>query len=178
MKSALLVLVALAGLSAHDASACKKESDTTINLSCDGPTRLADRYDADEARFAIVTDNRKVMLLITDDVVAMQLSDRVLRKVSRKMRDAKDEDDGALAQAIRTAVLAGVRSALDHSAECDIRDIARADYRDGELILTGRNGKRLFGNAEIDGENVMRHFSPSDARAFVRQLRQRMGRNT
>src|SRR5207247_10052580 len=103
--------------------------------------------------------------------VAIQLSDRVLHKVNRKMRDADDEDDNALGRAIKTAVLSGVRSLLNHSAECDIRDIAKADYRDGELILTARNGERIFASTEIGDEDVMHNFSESDARAFVRRLR-------
>jgi hypothetical protein len=145
-------------------------------MSCDAPVRWAERHGAEDLRFAITTENREVVLILTDRVVAMQLSDRVLHKVNRKMRDADDKDDNVLAHAIQTAVFTSVRSLLNHSAECDIRDIAKADYRDGELIMTARNGERIFARTHIDDEDVMRDFSESDARAFVRKLRQRMAR--
>ena len=178
MKLAPFALVAVVGLMALQPFAQGKEKvGTTISMDLDPPARWEDLHDVDDAQFAITTENHKVVLLLTRRVVAMQLSDRVLRKINRKVKDAKeDKEDTALGQAIKTAVLAGVKSLLNHSAEIDIRDIAKADYRNGELILVGHNGKRIFSNVEVDNEDVMQDFSDTDARAFVRQLRQRMGR--
>jgi hypothetical protein len=179
MKFAPFVLAAFACLIAHGASAGEQESaNSSFNISCDPPARWAERHGAKDVRYSITTDNREVVLLLTDRVVAMQLSDRVLHKVNRKMKKEGDEDDNALGRAIKTAVLSGVRALLRHSVECDIRDLAKADYRDGELILTARNGKRIFAPTEAGDENVMRDFSESDARAFVRKLRQRMARES
>ena len=130
-----------------------------------------------DARLAIATENRKITLLLTDRVVAMQLSDRVLAKINRETRNAEDEDDdNVLGQVIKTAVLSTVRTALSHSAECDIRDLESADYKDGELIIMTRSGDRLFGHADIDHEEVMTNFSEPDAREFVKQLRKRIVR--
>ena len=58
------------------------------------------------ARFAITTEDGGTVLLLTDDRVAMQLSDRTLHKVKHKLRDQEnDDDDGALGHAIKVAVL-------------------------------------------------------------------------
>jgi hypothetical protein len=65
---------------------------------------------------------------------------------------------------------------LNHSAEVDIRDISRADYRNGEIILVAKNGHRLFRRIDVDDDNVMADFSDADSRAFVRELRERMSR--
>lgn len=180
MKSAPFILAAFTCLFAQGATAGEHasihSSFNLCNISCDGPIRCAERHDARDTRLAITTDNGKVTLLLTDRVVAMQLSDRVLHKVERKLKDADDEDDNGLGRVIKTAVLTSVLALLNHSAECDIRDIASADYRSGELILTARNGKRIFGHADIDDENIMRDFSESDARVFVQELRRRMVR--
>ncbi len=176
MRFAPLVVLALTGLMAHGASACERNHSSLS--CCDAPVRWAERYSAEDVRYAITTENRDVVLILTDRVVAIQLSDRVLHKVDRKMREADDEEDNALGRAIKTAVFTGVRTLLNHSEECDIRDIANADYRDGELVLTARNGRHIFARTEIDDKNVMRNFSESDARKFVRQLRQRMGRES
>jgi hypothetical protein len=175
MKSSPFVLAAFALLIGHGASACD-QSAFCGRVSCNRPVHIAQRHDAGETRFAIDTENGKAVLLLTDQVVALQLSDRVMHRVDRKMRYAENDGDNGLEQVIKTAVLTSVRSVLNHSLEVDIRDIAQADYRDGELILTARNGRRIFGHSDIDDRNVMRTFSESDGRAFVRVLRERMAR--
>lgn len=169
----ILTLAAFACLSVPSAHAC----DSSVNVDFDGPIRFTDRH-VDDARLSITTHNRKIDLVLTNRVVAMQLSDHVLHKIDRKMRlEAEDaDDDNALGHAIKTAVFSGVRELLDHSATCDIRDIKRADYRDGEIVLVARNGKHLFAKTDFDDENVMADFSASDAREFVRQLRDQMAR--
>lgn len=174
MRSAPFVSAAFALLIAQGASACDHDSFHS-SVSCQRPARWSQRHDAGETRFAIENVNRKVVLLLTDRVVAMQLSDRVMHRVDRKMRDAED-DENALGQVIKTAVLSSVRSVLSHSIECDIRDITRADYRNGELILTARNGRHLFASRYDDDADVMRTFSESDARAFVRAVNERIVR--
>jgi hypothetical protein len=179
MKSArtILALAALACFTAPAAQAGGRSCDGSIHIDCDDPIRFTDRQ-VDDARFAITTHNRKVQLVLTDRVVAMQLSDHVLHKIDRKMRQENEDadDDNALGHAIKTAVFSGVRELLDHSAACDIRDIRRADYRDGEIVLVARNGRHLFAKNDFDDENVMSDFSASDAREFVRQLRDQMAR--
>lgn len=177
MKRAPWVLAVMACLVASGASARERTTLCHSLVSCEDPIRLAERHGADDTRLAITTRDRKVVLLLTDRVVAMQLSDRVLRKVDRKLEDVEDgDDDSVLGFVIKTAVLASVRSVLDHSLECDLRDLASADVRDGELILKARNGQRIFADTEIDDEHVMRAFSESDARSLVRELRRRLPR--
>ena len=178
MKSLGILLVAATCLVAQGASAHEHGSHSLfLNASCDDPMRLVRRHDLDEARLAINTENRKIILLLTDRVVALQLSDRVMAKIDRKTREAGDEDgDNMLGQIIKDAVLTTVRTALNHSAECDLRDIESADYRDGEMIITTRSGERLFSHADIDHEEVMTNFSERDAREFVKELRKRIDR--
>ncbi len=178
MKHSSILLVAAACLVAQGASAHEHGSHSMfLNTSCDDPMRLARRHSVDDARFAITTENRKITLLLTDRVVAMQLSDRVMAKIDRKTREADDkDDDNALGQIIKDAVLTTVRTALNHSAECDLRDIESADFEDGEIIITTRSGERMFSHADIDHEEVMTNFSERDAREFVKQLRKRIGK--
>lgn len=76
-----------------------------------------------------------------------------------------------LARTIKTAVLTSVRSALDHSIECSIREVSDVEYRRGRLIMTTGDGDRLFENVEISDQDMMEGFSETDARAFVREFR-------
>ena len=145
-------------------------SDHTGFTCCSAPVHWSARHTEPDARLAITTESGQIQLVLTDDAVSMQLSDRVLHKIRRKMRDEQD-DDNALAQTIRVAVLSSVRAVLDHSAEVSIDDIRDVDYQHGRLRIFARNGERLFENTSVDDRNVMADFSDRDAREFVREFR-------
>lgn len=141
---------------------------------CGDPIHWAARHDAGQARIAITTQDGKVTLLLTPAIVALQLSERTLHKVDRKLRDHEDQDN-PLADAIQTAVLETVRELLDHSAECPVRELRDVAYRDGRLVFTTRAGKHIFDDLEVNDSQVMDGFSERDARAFVAEFRQLKG---
>lgn len=166
---ALLVLLPSAPALARD-TGCVRVS----HFDCDDPLRWAARHDDRDARLAITTEDGKVTLLLTDRVVAMQLSNRTMRKLDRELHRARhedDDDDGPLADAIRTAVIGTVRSVLDHSAECSVREIRDVRYERGRLVIVSRDGERLFEKLEVDDDDVLESFAPADAAAFVREFR-------
>ena len=171
---AVLSLASLVALGAS-AGACDKKSgkSSSYAVSFDEPVHFSDRYDLRDVDFIVSTTNRKVDLLLTERGVALQLSDRVLRRIDEKENDI-DEDDSRLGAIIKTAVLSSVRSVLSHSAEVEYRDIKSVDYRNGELILRGWDNDRLFVEKNADDGHVMRQFSDDDARDFVRELRSRL----
>jgi hypothetical protein len=174
MKRASLALAVFALLAAPAAFACDHDrSHATFHMTdWEGPVRWAERYDPSEAHLAITSRNGKATLLITDQVVAMQLSDRAFRKIQRKLRAEWDaEEDHVLARAIKTAVIKGVTALLDHSAECSIDDLRDVDYRHGRLVIVTEDGDRLFDEVEVEDEDVTSAFSERDARAFVREFR-------
>jgi hypothetical protein len=113
-----------------------------------------------------------VDLLLTPSAVAFQLSDRKMESLERELRDEQNADvDNALGSAIKTAVLAGVRVLLKHSAECSIRDLRDVDYRNGALVFTSSDGDKVFGDIEENDGDLMASFPESQARAFVREFR-------
>ena len=174
MKSLAVGLLVLALTPAGTAFA--KHADDCPNVTirggcCDSPTRWADRWDLGEARRAITTTDGTVTLLIDDREVALQLSDRAMHKIGRKLHDeTEDADENPLGQAIKDAVLGVVRSMLDHSIECRVRDLRSVDYVDGRLELITTDGDRLFEKIEVDDRDVLESFSPSEARAFVAEF--------
>jgi hypothetical protein len=129
------------------------------------------RHDLARARFAMLTEDRAVALVMTRDLVAVQLSDRTFRKLDRKIAKEKDEDDGVIADAIKGAILGSVRTLLDHSLECAIADLRDVHYRDGRLILIAEDGDRIFENLNVNDQKVLESFSEHDALAFVRAFR-------
>lgn len=182
MTRTALLLALLAALAAAPVHAHSHEGrGVTLNgFTCEDPAYWADRVEARDVRFAITTVDGKVTLLLTDATLAMQLSDRTMRKVERELhraRHERDDDDGVIGEAIKTAVIGAVRSLLDHSAECRLRDVRDVRFESGRLVIVDRDGGRLFERVEVDDEDVLESFDPADAREFVREFRRlRSGR--
>ncbi len=135
----------------------------------------APRCDTRAARLAITSDNGSVDLLLDRRVVALQLSDRTWHKIDRELWNEEREDEGWLADVIKRAVIGSVRGMLDHSLQYRLDELRDADYRDGRLVLTRDDGRRIFAGIEVEDDNVMASFSESDARAFVREFRRLKG---
>jgi hypothetical protein len=171
MKKASLVLgisaaLALAALTAPlPAHACRHG----LNLSGDH-VRWADHHDLAAARYAITTEDGKVTLVLTDDDVAIQLSDRTLHRVRRELKDKEEDEENFLASIIKTVVIGTVGEMIDHSFACPVRKLRDVSYQDGRLVLTDKNGSHVFEDADIDDTDVMASFSERDARNFVREF--------
>src|SRR5262249_7359230 len=134
--SAVLALAALT--TAPPALACRHG----LNLSGDH-VRWADHQNLSEARYAITTEDGKVTLLLTDDDVAIQPSDRTLHRVRRELRDKEEEDDNFLASIIKTVVIGTVGEMIDHSFACPVRKLRDVSYENGRLVLLDKNGSRV-----------------------------------
>ena len=174
MKFASLVLVLLTCLPASNALAREHGSRHCglCSSCCTSPAHWSSRHDARDARLAITTRDGDATMILDDDVVAVQLSDRVMHRVEREFRDKQElAEDNPLARAIETAVFSGVRSLLDHSAECSIHDLRDVDYRDGELVFTSERGRHVFNHFEIHNDDLLASFSEHDAQDFVREFR-------
>lgn len=170
MKTILPALALLTLLAAPGAPAQASDRGSGCpNFSFgDSPARLASRHDSRDARVAITPETGEVVLLLTDEVVAVQLSDRTLHRIRREMKREEDaSDDETLCRAFKIAVFSGVRAVLSGSAEYPVRDLRDVEYRDGRLIFTNRNGVRVFRHVRVDNRDMLAGFEESDARLFV-----------
>jgi len=175
MNASRLAPLLLLALSLPANPALARDRDGSVSMSpscCDEPTRWASRHAPEDRRFEVVTENGKASLLLTREVVALQLSDRTMHRVDRELR-AKERAhrDQPLAEAIAGAVIGGVRALLEHSAEVDIRDVRSVDYRGGRLVFLANDGSRLFDRFEMDDDDVLEGFSERDAQRFIREFR-------
>lgn len=173
MKPAVLAFALLAFLPASPVPA---HADTCVNFGrgfdCDEPMRWSKRHDTSRARSAITTRNGKVTLVLTRNVVAFQLSDRTMRKIDRKLHQARNQDDGAdaIGEAFKVAALSTVRSLLDHSAECPLDELRDVRYVDGRMEFIARDGDPIFRRVSMDDDDMLEAFDPDDAADFVREF--------
>jgi hypothetical protein len=170
----LLLLTLLAVLPASGARASSHDDCPTVSSRCcDDPARWARRHDVRDARLAVDTENGDATLLITDEVVALQLSERDIKKLKHKLRETEDEkdNDNLIGHAIKLAILSSLGDLFDHSAECPVRNIRNVDYRHGRLAFTSDRGKPMFEDISVGGHDVLGDLSEHDAQAFVKEFR-------
>jgi len=157
------------------------DGNTNLTLTTKGvdpPAHWAPRQDRDDARFVITSENRDAELILTSDVVALQLTDRALKRVRRQLRSANDNADDNAGNPIgwfESAVLATVSSFLDQSAECPLHALRDVRYVDGRLEFTTTKGARLFEHMDVDSSDILGGFSENDARQFVTEFHRAKG---
>ena len=152
-----LVLSATAALAAD-----AKKPGISISFSSEDPrTRMGPRHDPHDARLAITNRAGTVSLLLMDDVVAVQLTDRVLANLN-----TSDE-----ANFVEELLAAGVKLAIRKAVDYPIANIRGADIRDGALVLTSDRDKPVFEQVKVNGTDVLRDFTVSDAARFVSAFR-------
>jgi hypothetical protein len=175
MRTAIVTLILAALLPAGAAFA----HDHELNFgSCQvrEPVEWGARHDLRRARFAMLTEDRSAELVLTRDLVAIQLSGRIIGKLDHDLARERDEDDGVIAGALKGAILGSVRALLDHSLECPLDELRDVRYRDGRLEFITEDGDRIFEDLRIDDREVLECFQAADARAFVHKFRRLKGR--
>jgi hypothetical protein len=154
---------ALALLLAGGTAQAKDGISISFN-SDDSRTELGPRHDVRDARLAITSHDGSAMFLLTDDVVAMQLTDAAL---ARMQSEEKKKESNFLEELL----VAGVKLAVGKSIEYPIANIRSVDYRDGALRLIGTDDKPVFTNVKVNGTDVLRDFSRADVMRFANALR-------
>jgi hypothetical protein len=153
------MLFALAVLfSSTLASADDGKHGVSITFNSDDPnTVIGPRRNVREAKLAITTKDGSTALLLMNDVVAVQLTDKTIANVKAK------DDDSILEELLAS----GVQVMLKRAVEYPIAHIRAVELRDGVLTMVNDRNQPLFTDVKINGANVLRSFSPADAARFV-----------
>jgi hypothetical protein len=154
---------ALALLLASGTAVAKDGLSISLN-SDDSRTQFGERHDLRDARVAIATRDRTVVLLLLDDVVAMQLSDTAMKTLDeeRKKKETNFLED---------LLVAGVKLAVGKSIEYPIGSIRVLDYNNGALRVLGADDKPVFTELKVNGTDVLRDFTPADVSRFASAFR-------
>jgi hypothetical protein len=122
---------------------------------------LAPRHNERDARLAITNRDGSVSLLLMDEVVAVQLTDRALANVSTK-------DDASFLEEL---LASGVRLAIRKAVDYPIANIRSVDINNGALVLTSDKNQPVFKEVKVNGTDVLRDFAINDAARFVNAFR-------
>ena len=138
----------------------KRGVQLSIN-SNDPHSHVGDRINQRDARLTITTRDGSTALVLTNQVVAIQLTDHTISEIKT------DDHDGFLAEML----VSGIRTMLNKSISIPIASVRSAELVDGALVLSGDDGKPLFTNVKVDDDDVMRGFAIGDAAKFVNAFR-------
>lgn len=173
---ALLMLLPAGPTFAHDTDRTR----TGRTFDFEEPARWGPRYETEAAILAIESRDGKITLLLTERVVAFQFSDRTMHKIERELRRESrehDDDEGPLGEAIKSAVLSGVRALLDHSVSCPLREVRDVRVEAGRLVFVTRDGDRMFERIQVDDEDLLESFDRQEAAAFAAEFRRLKARS-
>ena len=147
-------------------SAALAKDGISISLSSDDSrTQFGDRHDVRDARVAISTRDHSVVLLLLDDVVAMQLSESTMNELDAEKKKKKDTNF------FEDLVVAGVKLAVGKSIEYPIASVRTLDYNNGALRVLGADNKPVFTELKVNGTDVLRDFSRTDVTRFANAFR-------
>jgi hypothetical protein len=156
--------IAMCALALLLTSGAASAEGLSISVSSEDPnTEMGPRYETRDARLAITSRDGSVVLMLMDDLVAVQLSDKALAAMETK----KKKETGFL----EDLLVAGVKLAVGKSVEYPIAHIRSIDVRNGLLQLTNDQNKPVFSDLKVNGKDVLRDFSSADAARFVSAFR-------
>jgi hypothetical protein len=163
MQKPLAVCALALLLPASTLFAAEKKPGVSISFnSDDSHTRFGARHIAADGRPAITTRDGSTMLLLLDDAVAVQLTDRALTNMESIKHDA-----GFLEELL----VSGVKLTLGKAVEYPIANIKSVDVVNGALRIITDENKPLFSELKVNGSDVLRDFSATDAARFVNAFR-------
>lgn len=136
---------------------------------------IVDRLRHREAEYAMTTKEGSVDMLVTDDAILIQFSDRFLDDLNDEIHDEGDfEEASVIADALKSMISSGVRSLLDHAVSVPLREIKEVYYSDGTLHVIHYDEGEIFDDLDVDGKKVMEDFSRRDALDFVANVERRL----
>lgn len=136
---------------------------------------VTDRRAVGHSTFHIVSRDGTSALLLTDTTIVAQLTDAGLEHL-KTSTDSTAKDDGVTARFFASMARGLLGHLFDHAIEYDLHDLASAEYTNGRLMLTSRDGHQPFGDVNMFGHQLMEDFSPADAKAFAARANQARAR--
>ncbi|REL29192.1 hypothetical protein DYD21_15185 [Rhodohalobacter sp. SW132] len=126
---------------------------------------FTERIPPSDAIEAIQTREGSVDLLLTENDLVIQFSNKGLEKMAAEIQG--DKSDSQFEAIIKSMVSSGVQTFLDRAMIIPYYEIDEISYSDGRLIILNKDGKEIFGDLEFNDSKVVENFSRRDARKFV-----------
>jgi hypothetical protein len=155
LVNSLIVAVAVAGFSTAACSKKKEEAKT----------------DWSDAETVMVITNRtgEIDLVLSEESLAMKLSDQKLEEIESEFEDERESgDETGLAADFKTFVLDSVEKMLNQQLIYPLDAINAMNWQDGEIVIDVEGeGFISFSEVSVDGDMALETFREEDALAFI-----------
>jgi hypothetical protein len=162
--------LALVGILAAEVPATARAQHTITVSSDDSTSFIVPRRGPRDDEARLRTRDRKVVLVLRDTTVVMQLTDLGM--------DTMFDHDTAMrsgAEAIFARMAkAGVQGLFDHGIAYRLSALRAARADGGTLVLEDRDGKHVFEDTNMNGVHPMQGFDPGEAERFARLVQQKI----
>ncbi len=144
--------------------ACSQGSDTAK----EGHGEAAGSADA-EIVISISNNENEVDLVLTTESLYLQLSAEKLAEIQAEFDDERaDEEDNALASAIKNMVLDNVEKFLQERIEYSLDEIESMYWDDGEIVIEVEDENFIsFDDVHGDDGNILETFDEEHALEFI-----------
>jgi hypothetical protein len=167
MSIALLHRAALAaGLLAAAASPAAAQLRVSARVNApDSVAWVVSRQPLGIAEATLRSRDRAFAVLLNDTTVVLQMTDRGLDEVGRRIET--DSASGIGSRILARMLGAGVVGLLDHGIAHRLSALREARVEGTRLVLENVEGKRVFEDVDVNGRHVMDDFSPAEAERFA-----------
>lgn len=144
--------------------ACSQDSDTAK----EDHGKAAGSADA-EIVISISNNENEVDLVLTTESLYLQLSAEKLAEIQAEFDDERaDEEDNALASAIKNMVLDNVEKFLEERIEYSLDEIDSMYWDDGEIVIEVEEENFIsFDDVHGDDGNILETFDEEHALEFI-----------
>jgi hypothetical protein len=150
------------------------QSVTSVRIAgADSVAWIVPRQSRADAESALRTRDGRVVLLLQDTTLVIQLTDRGLDRLFEDDRDTVRRSVGG--RILASMVRAGVVSLLDHGIAYRLSALRRAYAEGNRLVLEDRAGERVFEGVEVRDRHVMDEFAPEEAERFAAAVNRALG---
>lgn len=145
-------------------AACSQNNDTAREDHGE-----ADRSADAEIVISIRNDEDEVDLVLTTESIYLQLSAEKLAEIKAEFDDERaEEEDNALASAIKNVVLDNVEKFLQERIEYPLDKIESMYWNDGEIVIEVEDENFLsFDDIHGDDGSILETFDEDDALGFI-----------
>ena len=122
-----------------------------------------------EIVISISNHDNEVDLVLTAESLYLQLSAEKLAEIKAEFDDERaDEEDNALASAIKSVVLDNVEKFLLQRIEYPLEEIESMYWDDGEIVIEVEEENFIsFDDVQGDGGNILETFDEEHALEFI-----------
>lgn len=151
------------------------QHSVTLSTSEEMDADFISRVAHDDAIAVLTTREGSVDLLLTNEMIVLQFTDRFLKETTAEIESSDDlKEASILGDMFRSMISSGVRTLLNNALAIPLHEIENIYYQNDRLVIVNRQGETILEEIEVNDVRVMEDFPRWDAMKFVSEAEKQM----